>query len=305
LCPASPAPWHLRCCGGLGCSSEGLGWAMAASTDHAPEGALPGQPPAADEEEVDPLSEPDSPTTGKKKKPKPRAWVNIEGPEGQKDKVRVKIASTVNELRKAVSAQTGVKMLELQMQIGKRHLEEARIPAFEGPDTSKVVVRWWKADRTQAIIDKRKLGELNGRGWLGRTLVHYVVLDADYGLVTEVLNNDALETNLVNVRDTLGDTALMFASVAGYFDIVDLLLDRQAEMEHQNLLGRTALMLASEHGHAKVVNRLLYGGVERGPKPPNERRDELYLAELNKRESVVTAIRVYDEEKVRDATFNQ
>lgn len=236
----------------------------------------------------------------KKKPPAPRVWVKIQGPNGERDKIRVKLQSKVYELRNALAKHTTLPTRELQLKIEGRVLEEARRQAFEGCDASSVVVHWWRQDRLKAIASKRKFQGLNGKGWLGRTMLQYTVLDGDFNLCSEVLNSDGFEVELINARDALGDTALMFASIQGFNDIVELLLDRQAETDHKNLCGRTALTLASEHGHAKAAKALLLVGANRGgsaTRVGTEGPNEVYLAELNGRESVLQAIDTFEYER--------
>ncbi len=56
------------------------------------------------------------------------------------------------------------------------------------------------------------------------------------------------------------DTALTFAAAGGYEDLVKLLLDRGATLEHRDKKGFSPLILAATAGHAKVVERLLIAG---------------------------------------------
>jgi len=257
--------------------------------------------PGDEAREGDPTSEVDGPTDEQPKKPPaPRVWLKLEGPNGETGKIRVKLRSKVYELRNAVAKHTMLSTRVLQLKIQGRVLEEARRQAFEGCDASSVVVHWWRQDRLKAIAFKRKFQGLNGKGWLGRTMLQYTVLDGDFNLCSEVLNSDGFEVELINARDALGDTALMFASIQGFNDIVELLLDRQAETDHKNLCGRTALTLASEHGHAKAAKALLLVGANRGgsaTRVGTEGPNEVYLAELNGRESVLQAIDTFEYER--------
>lgn len=230
---------------------------------------------------------PDSPAASNK------VWVTLEGPDGETCRVRVKVRSTVSDLRKAVGAKTAVPLKDLNLKVGDKILEVARKPAFEGIDVADVVIFWWRSDRLKELMEKRKLADHFSRGWLGRTILHYTVLDGDFGLCLEVCNKD-YAPELMNVQDFLGDTALMFASVCGYDDIVELLMDRQAEPDYTNLCGRTALMLAAEHGQYKTEKTLLTANARRGPNIGFRRPDEVYLAELNDRISALKSIHDYE-----------
>jgi len=220
----------------------------------------------------------------------------LEGPEGEVDKVRVKCDLSVNELRKAVGAKTTVPLKDLQLKIGDKVLIQARAQAFGGAskeEVSLMTVSWFRGDRLRIVMDRHRLADQFCRGWLGRTLLHYCVMDGDTTLCSEVCNAEWGQ-KLVNAYDLMGDTALMWASICGYDDIVELLLDRQAEPDHINLSGRTALHLAAEQGHHRAEKALLTGNARRGPNQGFRRPDEVYLAELNDHDRVLSAIRVYE-----------
>ena len=61
----------------------------------------------------------------------------------------------------------------------------------------------------------------------------------------------------VNSKDTDGRTALMWASMFGYSEIVTELLEKNSEIDLQNNSGNTALHWASGKGHADVVEILV------------------------------------------------
>ena len=57
----------------------------------------------------------------------------------------------------------------------------------------------------------------------------------------------------VNLRDSLGFTALTYAALKGYTTIVQALLDAKADPSLQTKGGRTALMGAEHHDHAEIA----------------------------------------------------
>ena len=59
-----------------------------------------------------------------------------------------------------------------------------------------------------------------------------------------------------------GLTLLMLAAIQGHERVVDLLLQRGAEINQQNSRGGTALMGAARNGHERVVELLLQRGAE-------------------------------------------
>merc|ERR1719203_1380564 len=113
-------------------------------------------------------------------------------------------------------------------------------------------------------------------------------------MIMDILDHELCAPDLVNSVDWFHDTPLLLAAIMGFPDVVEILLDRQAELEHQNLLGRTALMLASEHGHTECVRVLLvnnanFGAVCLEDSAKNvawtyggKRPNETYLAKLNR-----------------------
>ncbi len=62
--------------------------------------------------------------------------------------------------------------------------------------------------------------------------------------------------------DAYGYTALMFAAMNGYPELVGLLLDNDADVNRQSEDGRTALMVAAWNGHDSVVRYLISRGAD-------------------------------------------
>ena len=79
------------------------------------------------------------------------------------------------------------------------------------------------------------------------------------------------------VDDVSGVTALMAAARYGHERMVDLLLQRGAEINKQKSDGFTALMLAAEKGHERVVELLLQHGAEANLQ--NARQQRLHRAD--------------------------
>ena len=74
----------------------------------------------------------------------------------------------------------------------------------------------------------------------------------------------ALESGLfdVNMKDNVGNTALMYAVGREDYNTVKLLLDNGADVNMQNKYGRTALMYAVDRGDYNTVNLLLDNGAD-------------------------------------------
>lgn len=78
---------------------------------------------------------------------------------------------------------------------------------------------------------------------------------------------ELLDAKIINLADEKGYTALSWAARRGHVDVVQCLLDNQADVNSQNTAGETALLLAVEYskpqpsaasdGHLEIVKKLL------------------------------------------------
>ena len=62
---------------------------------------------------------------------------------------------------------------------------------------------------------------------------------------------------LINQRDVLRQSALMYAAKYNNPQAVDLLVERKANLNFTDALGTTALIMAAQRGHADICQRLL------------------------------------------------
>uniref|UniRef100_H0VI29 Ankyrin repeat and SAM domain-containing protein 6 n=1 Tax=Cavia porcellus TaxID=10141 RepID=H0VI29_CAVPO len=82
----------------------------------------------------------------------------------------------------------------------------------------------------------------------------------DFQLVKEITDEDPSHVNLVNGD---GATPLMLAAVTGQLPLVQLLVERHADMDKQDSVhGWTALMQATYHGNKEIVKFLLNQGAD-------------------------------------------
>ena len=93
-------------------------------------------------------------------------------------------------------------------------------------------------------------------------------VDLDQQLIAAVKANDlAIATELigaggdVNARDSIKDSAFLYAGAEGLNDILRLTLANGADVTSTNRFGGTALIPASEHGHVETVRILIAAGV--------------------------------------------
>ncbi|MDQ3128482.1 MAG: ankyrin repeat domain-containing protein [Chloroflexota bacterium] len=93
-------------------------------------------------------------------------------------------------------------------------------------------------------------------------------MDLDQRLIAAVKANDLARTRTlideggdVNARDSIQDSAFLYAGAEGLNDILRLTLANGAEVASTNRFGGTALIPASEHGHVETVRILIAAGV--------------------------------------------
>ncbi len=72
--------------------------------------------------------------------------------------------------------------------------------------------------------------------------------------------NVNLQDNYVNKTLIDVNKTLIYASASGEIEVVKLLLEAGADVNHQSKKGNTALMYASHNGHIEVVKLLLEAG---------------------------------------------
>jgi ankyrin repeat protein len=93
-----------------------------------------------------------------------------------------------------------------------------------------------------------------------RTLDQRLVLAAkanDVALVAQLIR----EGGNVNVKDSIQDSAFLYAGAEGFNEILRLTLAHDADVRSTNRFGGTALIPASEHGHVETVRILIAAGV--------------------------------------------
>ena len=90
----------------------------------------------------------------------------------------------------------------------------------------------------------------------GNTALIWVSINGHLNIVRLLLKAGANP----NIKDSNGNTALTRASRHGHLDIVKLLLKAGADPNIQNNYGYTALIWASRHGHLDIIKLLLKAG---------------------------------------------
>ena len=65
----------------------------------------------------------------------------------------------------------------------------------------------------------------------------------------------------VNAKDSIQDSAFLYAGAEGFNEVLVLTLDSGADVRSTNRYGGTALIPASEHGHLETIRILIAAGV--------------------------------------------
>lgn len=73
---------------------------------------------------------------------------------------------------------------------------------------------------------------------------------------------ETLEVSEINKQDHNGNTSLMWATSQGLEDMVQLLIDNNADVNCQNFAGETALIIASSRGSENLCGLLLEHGAD-------------------------------------------
>uniref|UniRef100_H2YN82 Fibronectin type-III domain-containing protein n=2 Tax=Ciona savignyi TaxID=51511 RepID=H2YN82_CIOSA len=100
--------------------------------------------------------------------------------------------------------------------------------------------------------------------------LHRATIKGDIEMLSKIISSG--EVN-VDVNDKFGFTPLMNACQKGYLDIVECLLQSNADVNATNTSGKNSLMMACYSGHGAVVQRLREAGatwdcVDRGGSSP-------------------------------------
>ena len=88
----------------------------------------------------------------------------------------------------------------------------------------------------------------------------------DEDWVRSILDHSKEEAALretINSKDQHGQTGLMVASIYGHTEVVRLLVEQGAELNHTAKFNLSALMLAVINRHAEIVSILVNAGADR------------------------------------------
>ncbi len=164
----------------------------------------------------------------------------------------------------------------LMFAVWGRHLETVRWLLSRGADPNREAyhnsamtygalwARGWQIEAGRCFAklepDARFLDLLITAG--GRIGLREAILLGDVGMARRIIDeDDSIDINGES-RFGMHDTFLMLAAHVGPVAMVDLLLDKGADVEGVDDIGGTALMIASEMGRIDIVNRLIDRGAD-------------------------------------------
>ena len=119
-------------------------------------------------------------------------------------------------------------------------------------------------------IDNNDLNELKrllsidstviNKKYRGDTAIMKASRRCDGSNVVAFLLEKGANINDTEIRDTIDQTPIIVAAQGGCKDIVEMLLQAGANIEHRNDQGENALISAAQEGHKEIVKMLLDAG---------------------------------------------
>ena len=139
------------------------------------------------------------------------------------------------------------------------------------------------ASQVQYLIDKGADVNIEMMPSLRRSIIFTPVSTNRLDILKVIVESGAN----VNHADKDGMTPLIIASQQGYEMIVDYLIAKGAKVNTEDYSGSTSLMLASQHGRGNVVKKLIDSGANINQQAKSNGRSALYCSCGNNQLDVV------------------
>ena len=139
---------------------------------------------------------------------------------------------------------------------------------------------------TQGVIEAIKAGANVNAKYDGWTALMYAASKGHAEIVNALINANAD----INAKAQLDVTVLMIAAGLGHTEVVNTLIKAGVDVNAKNKLEATALMAAIENGHVEIVNALIKAGADINAKAKLDVTTLMTAAILGRTEIVNTLI---------------
>ena len=136
----------------------------------------------------------------------------------------------------------------------------------------------------EVFIDAKGVDAIVRDGW---TALMHAARDGHTEVVKLLIDNGAD----LNHKSNHGDTALMYAARDGHTDVVKFLIDNGVDLNHKNNVGGTALICAAREGRTEVVKLLIDNGANMNIKDSRFGRTALFMAEGRGHTEIINILR--------------
>eukprot|EP01026_Neomeris_dumetosa_P065773 TRINITY_DN6324_c0_g1_i2.p1 TRINITY_DN6324_c0_g1~~TRINITY_DN6324_c0_g1_i2.p1 ORF type:complete len:646 (+),score=110.02 TRINITY_DN6324_c0_g1_i2:65-2002(+) len=141
--------------------------------------------------------------------------------------------------------------------------------------------------------------DINSQDAKGETPLHVAATMGNQAVMQELLNQDTIQ---VNVADKKGLTPVHSLSKYGHDELIELLVDKNAEINSQDNMGNTPLHIAVQQQEEKVVQKLLQLGADVNIQN-KEGDNPIHLASRRSKRSMLKIL-LEDQNEVQEADLS-
>ncbi len=161
----------------------------------------------------------------------------------------------------------------------ERILKSKKIDVNYRGDHGETAIQWAYYKGNKAIIELLKQNGANDeiKDNDGLTCIHYACCGNQIQMLREFLDNQIISNGDVNILDKYNRTFLHFAASGGFNSMVDLILDRNFNINAIDEDGRTPLNYAIYHKREDVAKNLIKKGASIDYRDFKDKQKLLYL----------------------------